>query len=124
MERDNLDRWLSNDEVLVPSSGFAAGVMDAVRREASAPPPMAFPWTRALPGMVATALALAATVVSAVLAFNAPPRDLSDGPVGTLLMLIVKVAKSPELVWIAFAAILTVVPVMLSMRLAHGARRS
>ena len=49
MERDDLDRLLSQDEALVPSSGFAAGVMLAVAREASEPRALAFPWLRALP---------------------------------------------------------------------------
>ena len=43
----------------MPSAGFTASVMDAVRREAVAPPPIAFPWKRALPGMAVAALTLA-----------------------------------------------------------------
>ncbi len=36
---------------LAPSSGFALEVMEAVKSEASAPSPIAFPWRRALPGI-------------------------------------------------------------------------
>jgi hypothetical protein len=46
MTHDEIDRWLSEDDVIVPASGFTEGVMDAVRREAAAPPPIPFPWTR------------------------------------------------------------------------------
>ena len=38
-------------EDIVPSSGFTASVMDAITREATAPPPIPFPWKRALPGL-------------------------------------------------------------------------
>ena len=48
---DDLDRILSETEIL-PSSGFAASVMAAVRREAEAPPPIPFPWKRFVPGFV------------------------------------------------------------------------
>lgn len=47
-----LARVLSNEEEIVPSSGFAASVMEAVRQEASAPAPIPFPWKWALPGFV------------------------------------------------------------------------
>ena len=43
MRTDDLDRWLSEGEAIVPSSGFTAGVMDAVHREALAPPPDSIP---------------------------------------------------------------------------------
>jgi len=35
--------------------GFLASVMDRVREEAAAPPPIPFPWKRALPGMALVA---------------------------------------------------------------------
>lgn len=56
---DEFDRIMSEEEIL-PSSGFAASVMEAVRREASAPPPIPFPWKRALPGAVFAAATLIA----------------------------------------------------------------
>jgi hypothetical protein len=49
---DPIDRILSTDEQLVPSSGFASAVMERVRVEAAAPPPIPFPWRRALPGIL------------------------------------------------------------------------
>jgi hypothetical protein len=50
-----LDRVLAGEEELVPSSGFLAAVMEQVREEAAAPPPIPFPWKRALPGFVVVA---------------------------------------------------------------------
>jgi hypothetical protein len=58
MNRDNLDEILTAEEELVPSSGFLASVMERVQEEAAAPPPIPFPWKRALPGMLLAAAVL------------------------------------------------------------------
>ena len=58
MKPDDLDRVLLRDVEIVPSSGFARSVMAAVRNEAAAPPPIPFPWKRALPGLVACVVAM------------------------------------------------------------------
>jgi hypothetical protein len=63
---ENLDRILGAEEELLPSSGFVASVMDRVRQEAAAPEPIPFPWKRALPGMIVTALGLIWCVVKLV----------------------------------------------------------
>jgi hypothetical protein len=63
MEREELDRILEEEDALVPSSGFLASVMERVEAEAAAPPPIPFPWKRALPGVV---LALAVLMWAAV----------------------------------------------------------
>jgi hypothetical protein len=47
-----IDRILAADDQLVPSSGFLATVMERVREEAAAPPPIPFPWKRTVPGLV------------------------------------------------------------------------
>ena len=56
MWHEDFDRILSSEEPIVPSSGFADAVMQAVRREAAAPPPISFPWKYALPGLGLTGL--------------------------------------------------------------------
>jgi hypothetical protein len=38
---------------LIPSSGFAHSVMDAIHQQATAPPPIPFPWKRLLPSAIA-----------------------------------------------------------------------
>jgi hypothetical protein len=53
MTPDNLDRILSSEDRLEPSSGFATKVMDAVRRQAAEPPPLPFPWFRFAVGLAA-----------------------------------------------------------------------
>ncbi|HEV2135707.1 MAG TPA: hypothetical protein VGR47_15835 [Terracidiphilus sp.] len=50
-ELDTIERILASEEVLVPSSGFASAVMERVREESAAPPPIPFPWKRAIPGI-------------------------------------------------------------------------
>jgi hypothetical protein len=55
MKDELLDRILATEEELVPSSGFAASVMERIREEAAEPPPIPFPWKRAIPGIVLAA---------------------------------------------------------------------
>jgi len=55
---DKMDNILANEPELVPSSGFLASVMERVVEEATAPPPIPFPWKRALPGMILAAAVL------------------------------------------------------------------
>lgn len=52
MKDESIDRILSSEEELIPSSGFTAAVMERIREEAAAPPPIPFPWRRMVPGMV------------------------------------------------------------------------
>ena len=119
MKQDDLDRILSREEEILPSSGFVASVMDAVQQEAAAPPPIPFPWKRALPGMVAAALALACVLAAGVAllvlgpAPQAPP--LVWPPAMTAML---GFAKSLQLGWVALALLLTFAGVKLARRLA------
>jgi hypothetical protein len=47
-----IDHILATEDHLVPTSGFLASVMERVREEATAPPPIPFPWKRAIPGIL------------------------------------------------------------------------
>jgi hypothetical protein len=55
MTGKRIDEILGTEEGLVPSSGFVSAVMERVREEAAAPPPIPFPWKRAVPGFVVAA---------------------------------------------------------------------
>jgi hypothetical protein len=55
MTNERIDEILGTEPELVPSSGFAASVMERIREEAAAPAPIPFPWKRAVPGMVVAA---------------------------------------------------------------------
>lgn len=54
-ESDIIGRILASEEPLVPSSGFASAVMERVQKESTAPPPIPFPWKRAIPGIALAA---------------------------------------------------------------------
>jgi len=64
MRHDEIERALRAEPLVEPSTGFAASVMAAVRAEATAPPPLAFPWRRALPAMAVAGLCLVATAIA------------------------------------------------------------
>jgi hypothetical protein len=125
MKHEEFDRALSGDAGIVPSSGFVGGVMDAVRREAAAPPPIPFPWMRALPGLAAGVLALVAMII--VVVKNAGQTS-SAAPVQSqwmpMLMHAVEIGKMYGVEWILLALLATVACVALSMRLATGTWRT
>jgi hypothetical protein len=55
MNLSRIDEILATENELVPSSGFLSSVMEKVNEEAIAPPPIPFPWKRAMPGFVLAA---------------------------------------------------------------------
>lgn len=83
---DEIDRILNRKDQILPSSGFASAVMDAVRREATAPAPIPFPWKRALPGVIAGGLVLVFIAI-ALTAVSAHPESAgSSSQVSTFYM--------------------------------------
>lgn len=60
---DEIDRILSDDEIIRPSPGFSARVMRAVREESDRPEPLEFPWSRLLPGLCTCLALIIATVI-------------------------------------------------------------
>jgi hypothetical protein len=121
MREEELHRILSEEQKIVPSSGFVVSVMDAVRREAAAPPPIAFPWKRAMPGLFSAALALAWVVVVGVKLFSGgsapepPPAKMAIA-----FTLVAEAWKANGASWIVLALILSFGSVKLSVRLASG----
>jgi hypothetical protein len=53
-ESDTIELILAAEEPLVPSSGFVSAVMERVHEESRVPPPIPFPWKRAIPGIALT----------------------------------------------------------------------
>jgi hypothetical protein len=66
MKTEKLDRILSAEEELVPSSGFLASVMERVEEEAATPAPIPFPWKRIVLGIAILVGLLGAGVVETV----------------------------------------------------------
>jgi hypothetical protein len=83
MDDKDLERILSSEEHLVPSSGFALSVMEAVRDAEAEPRPARFPWWRLAAGVAACAGSAAS--------FTALVRDM-DPTVASALA-----ATAPEL---------------------------
>ncbi len=52
MRYDELDRLLSEEDGIAPSSAFAEAVMREIRREADTPQPIRFPWRLVLAGLI------------------------------------------------------------------------
>jgi hypothetical protein len=124
IRHEEIDRILSREEEILPSSGFAVSVMDAVRREAAAPPPIPFPWKRALPGMVVGGFALALVLISVVVAI----AQLGGGAAASQFSLPLQSALPPifqghleyAAIWTVLALLMALASVKLSMRLGSG----
>lgn len=69
-----IERILSEEEIVSPSSDFAARVMGQVRTEAAAPEPIEFPWRRLLPGVL-TSLSLTLATFMVMGWLNAESQD-------------------------------------------------
>lgn len=118
---DKIDRILSSNEEILPSAGFTASVMDAVRREASAPAPIPFPWKRAWPVMVLAALTVVfvpIAVVTAIVYMASAPG--STAPVNTSFVWaqLPVWMSNPAAGWATGSLLLTLIAVKFSMRLA------
>ena len=120
MSEEELDQILSKEQEIVPSSGFVVSVMNAVRREAAAPPPIAFPWKRAMPGLFSAALALAWLVVVGVKVFSGGSAEPPPAKLAIAFTLIGEAWRATGASWIVLALVLSFASVNLSIRLASG----
>ncbi|MGA2964646.1 MAG: hypothetical protein ABSD64_00430 [Terriglobales bacterium] len=119
-----IDRILSRGDEILPSSGFAVSVMDAVRREAAAPPPIPFPWKRALPGLIVGGLVLALVLVAGVVAVAQLGRASTGAQFSmswpSVLTPILHGNLEDAAIWTVLALLVTFVSVKLSMRFVSG----
>jgi hypothetical protein len=119
MSHDRLDRILMHEDELLPSSGFLTGVMDRVREEAAAPPPIPVPWRRALPGAVlAVGVFLWALISFAGPAFRAL-RSLRLDAASAQPLVAAAGASAPlhTALWLVFALLAGLFGVFLAARL-------
>lgn len=119
-----LDAALGSDqERILPSSGFVDAVMAAVQQEAAAPAPIPFPWKRALPGMIAAAILLGAMLAIVGEAFYTLARRAAAAPAqsapggGALLGPFLRSAVNPGVLWPALALAIPLVCLLLLRRL-------
>ncbi|WP_263355983.1 hypothetical protein [Acidicapsa ligni] len=77
---DELDQILLAQDTLLPSSGFAASVMEIIQQEAeqaTAPTSIPFPWKLAIPGIAALLAGIAILIRLAILTINSPKQNTS-----------------------------------------------
>jgi len=104
---------MKREEDIVPSSGFTASVMDAIRREAAVPPPIPFPWKGALPGL------LWCLVVSIAFLATGPDAGHKPSPAPPAPGLS---AVFNGLAWITAAIVVSLLSVALSIRMTRRMR--
>jgi hypothetical protein len=122
MRDDKMDGVLAKDDEIVPSSGFTNAVMEAVRREAATPPPLAFPLWRALPGWAAAAITVALAVAGVVREARMPATEGIVVPISSAVMAWVAIWVRNGGSWILLGLLVSFVAVKLSVRAASGKR--
>jgi len=122
MRHDYLDRILYEEQQIMPSSAFVASVMDAVRREKMAPPPIPFPW-KPLPRLFAAGITLVSVLVAGRTLFI---HETATHPLPVQLSSTVAVilagCNSLGASWIALALVMSVASVKVSMHFATRKR--
>jgi hypothetical protein len=110
-----IEAILAGEEELLPSSGFLSSVLERIEQEAAAPPPVPFPWKRAVPGILMAAgvfswgtvkLIRLDLLTPALLRFTLPP--LSSAVIGQI----------EQAGWIAMALGVSLLSWLLARRLA------
>ena len=118
---DHIDRILAHEEEMLPSSGFAASVMGAVRREAAVPAPIPFPWKRAWPILALAAAAVVAVPIAALIVIlrsaTTPVLALHTGELGMWERL-PGWMSNPAAAWTTGSLLLALILVKFSMRMA------
>lgn len=106
LDTDVLERILENEEEIQPMTGFSTRVMRAVREEAEAPAPMAFPWARFLPGVLLNLVLLVGAATWAVLqpgssaTLHVPTEWFADPQARGLLWATLTMVGTGLLAWI------------------------
>jgi hypothetical protein len=123
-DENELNRILSREDEILPSSGFAVSVMDAVRREAAAPPPIPFPWKSAMAGLVVGGLAMGLVLVAGIFVLVQSGREATTAhfslPLPSTLPPMFNGGVEAAAIWTVLALLLALISVKLSMRLAFG----
>jgi hypothetical protein len=123
-DENELNRILSREDEILPSSGFAVSVMDAVRREAAAPPPIPFPWKSAMAGLVVGGLAMGLVLVAGIFVLVQSGRETTTAhfsmPLPSTLPPMFNGGVEAAAIWTVLALLLALISVKLSMRLAFG----
>jgi hypothetical protein len=115
MNDEKLDKILAGEEELIPSSGFLASVMERVHEEDAAPPPIPFPWVRAVPAIVVAAVVLGGGAVELVRLAIPFVKGLALAPPHISAALVQPLEQAG---WVALALVVSLLCSLLSRRLA------
>jgi len=123
MRDEELDAILSREQEIAPSSGFVASVMEAVSQQAGAPPPIPFPWWRALPGLAAVVIAAGVLLIAALASIL---KGAAAAPTAVelpcALAVTLEFAKATRAGWLVLALAISFVSVKLSTLFAANGR--
>ena len=118
MRDEEVDRALSGETDILPSSGFTRSVMDAVKRQVEAPRPIPFPWKRVVPAIVVGA---GGFVILGWAAWSGPASaeaaGASSAELTAMLERMTHAAGTLELPWLLGVAALTLACALLGPRL-------
>jgi hypothetical protein len=113
---DELDQLLAKEDDVVPSSGFTQAVMDAVRAAKAAPPPIPFPWTRALLSLGAIAVILGVSASGVIRVASLSAADGWSFTVPPAVHATIQAVAAPESIWTITALVLASASILGAMR--------
>jgi hypothetical protein len=103
MTPEDLDRILSSEDLLEPSSAFAMDVMAAVRRQEAASTALAFPRFRFVAGVAASVVMAAAGTI--LLLLSAPALAEMTAPLATLGVFMPELGYATAAVLVSFGLV-------------------
>jgi hypothetical protein len=113
---DELDHLLAKEDDVVPSSGFAEAVMDVVRAAKDAPPPIPFPWTRALLALGAVAVILGVSASGVIRVASLSAADGWSFAAPPAVQQAIQAVATPEFIWTMTALVLAMASIVGAMR--------
>ena len=123
MTNDELDRVLASYDDIVPSSGFARAVMNAIGQERWQRPPLQFPWRRIAIGPLVAILLLVVGLVRSSGSATVRSAFIGDVAQAEMWRAISDVVTRLHLEWAAVSMLLTVASLSLSSHLAARVER-
>jgi hypothetical protein len=118
MNPEEIDRILSRQSDLTPSSGFTESVMDAVRREAATPAPIPFPWKWAAAGIAAIATVLILLGFECIQEMRGAPQGVRIPSVlNSQLQTAMRIGVDYGVGWVLMALVISIVAMKLTRRL-------
>jgi len=106
-----------NDSIL-PSSGFTTFVMSTVHSEASASPPIAFPWRRALPGFIAYIAVIGVLIATCIYGVRATDTPAAKDLLWPILRILTSQdGSSTGMLWLALSMLIALLCLAFTQRL-------